>query len=227
VIDGLRLYPKDPGLTSILNSLLSDAMAAATRAKQDALDVAADARAEDLFGQGLQKERQALGLRRSGRIDGATRAYWEAADQFTEAAATARRLAEDEKAAKPETTPSAKPQEERPPLDTAFEQTLVEKVLRQYEAAYARRDVEAVRRVYPGAPIAQLTQEFARSRRYTLTIKVEKFDFGSDPTQIWFTVPAQFVHEVVPQSGPPNRVVLSQTIRLVKQDNVWTILSIR
>ena len=240
VVEGLRLAPKDRDLTSILNSLLRDAESAATRSKQEAIKLDAQAVAEEAFGQGLRREREATRLKPTGRIDAATRAFFAAADQFRAAAELSRQIAAENDVAPaatdakpsdlggaPTARPAPEPQAERKPPDSALEEAAVKNVLRQYEAAYASLRADAVTSVYPTAPVGQLASEFARYRTYALTIKALEYKFYYAPTQTLAVVPADIFHDVVPQSGPGKQFHLSQTIQLEKRGSTWVILQIR
>ena len=214
-VEGLKLFPKDAGLTAILNSLLADGQAAVTRAKREATNVNAQERAEEMFAAGVQKEREADKLRRSGRTDDATRALWIAADQFRTAADHARQVADEEAAeqariearpkaggvtnAPPRNTPA--PAGDAKPPDGAVEEALVAKALRQYEAGYAKLNADAVRSVYPSAPVEELRREFAGYRSYTLTVKVHNYDFLHQGDLFWMNVPATVVHVISPKAG--------------------------
>jgi hypothetical protein len=240
VVEGLRLSPKDPDFTSILNLLLRDAESAATRSKQEAIKLNAQVEAEEAFGQGLQREREATRLQPTGRIDAVTRAFWAAADQFRAAAELSRQIAAENAAEQaavktkpndgsnaPAQRPTPAPQAERKLPDSALEEAAVKNVLRQYEAAYASLRADAVRSVYPTAPVGQLASEFASYRTYTLTIKALEFKFYYTATQALAAVPAEVFHDVVPQSGPGKQFHLSQTIQLEKRGSTWVILQIR
>ena len=242
VVEGLRLYPKDVGLTAVLSSLWADAQAAAARSKRDAMNVDAGEWAEDTFGSGLQREREAERLRRSGRTDSAIRALWAAADQFTTAAAQARQVAVEEAAEQvridrkaiaggddKQTPPrdSPAPDANRKLPDSVVEESLVAKTLRRYEAAYAALDADAVKSVFPAAPIDQLTRDFGGYRSYALSIKVHEYNLYRSKDLTWMNVPAIIVHVISPKSGVTTSIERSQTIQLVKQGDAWVIRQIR
>jgi hypothetical protein len=247
VVEGLRLHPKDDGLGSILTSMLRDAQAAAARSKREAANLEASDRAGDAFGLGLQKEREAEKLRQSGRIDGAIRTLWVAADQFKAAAAQARQVADEEAAEQaridknnkvnagvgqqPRQPEGPGPQANLKPVDNAVEQALVEKVLRRYEAAYASLSIDAVRSVFPAAPIEQLERDFVRYRlngiTYRLTIKVAEFRFYAANPFPLAVVPATVFHQILPKSGNPSRFDQAQTFQLEKHGDTWIIQQVR
>jgi hypothetical protein len=225
VVEGLRLYPKDAGLTAILNALRSDAAEEAALSKRDAMNVDAEERSEDAFRAGVQKEREAERLRRSGRIDSSIRALWAAADQFSAAAADAK--ADNEKAAEPPPRDSPSVEANQKPADSALEEALALKTLRRYEAAYAALDVQAVRSVFPTAPIDELTRDFAGYRSYSMSIKVHEYRLYRSADLTWMNVPATIVHVISPKSGMTTSTERSQTIQLVKQGGAWVIRQIR
>jgi TIR domain/Caspase domain len=242
VVEGLRRFSKDPVLTSMLNSLLVDAQSAAARAKQEAIRLDAKAKAVEPFSQGLQREGEAARLRRTGRIDASTRAWWAAADQFAAAAAESRQVAEEEEAEQArinsnKATAGAGAQTrlhenvERPAdpklPDSAVEKSLVDRTLRAYEAAYVGLSAEAVRSVFPAGPIEQLGRDFAGYQSYVLRIRVEAYDFLFNESLWIATVPAVVLHEIRPKSGQAARFEQSQTFQLVKQGNTWIIRTIR
>ena len=151
-------------------------------------------RAEDMFGAGLQKEREAEKLRRSGRTDDATRALWIAADQFRTAADHARQVADEEAAEQARIErkgEGGRPHKRRrhatiprrlamqKPPDKAAEEALVAKALRQDEAAYAKLNADAVKSVYPTAPVEELSRDFAGYRSYTLRVKIHIYEHNS------------------------------------------------
>ena len=59
-----------------MRTLRNEAQEAAARLKQDATDLDAAARAEEAFNQGLQREKQAVSLRRTGKIDARLDLSW-------------------------------------------------------------------------------------------------------------------------------------------------------
>jgi hypothetical protein len=236
VVEGLQIDPKDQGLRSILESMLRDSQAVAERSKKEAMDLDADARADETFGQGLQKEREAARLRRAGRSDAATRSFWAAADRFGAAATQSRLIAEEEEqdrlkqqaqeraAPKPSAKDQAAPKP--PPLNPEMERELVIPVLRRYEAAYASLSPAALRSVYPSVSGEQL-RELTDSRSYTVTLKVEDLKFGSGGGRTWVTVPVQVTRDVVPKSGARTHAEQAQVVTLEKLGTNWVIVSVR
>lgn len=241
VVEGLRLFPKDAGLTTILNALLSDAQAAASRWKRNATSIDAQERAAEAFDPAVEKEREAERLRRSGRTADATRAWWAAADQFRTAAGLAREVADEEAAEQARSDAKAKagaetvtpsrgappPAATAAPADGAAEEALVAKMFRQYEGAYARLNADAVRSVFPAAPVEELQREFGRYRSYTLTVKAHVYDLYRAGDLVWMNVPATVVHVVSTKAGETSTVERAQTFQLVKQGATWVIRQVK
>ena len=229
---GLKIDPRDPTLNSVMRTLLGEAQEAAARSKQDATDLDAAARAEEAFNQGLQREKQAVSLRRTGRIDAATRSFWVAADRFKAAAEESRRI-EAEELARAKTNPVVPPpptrlDQPKKPLNTELEQTLVTQTLRRYEAAYASLSANDVRGVYPSGPIDQLAKDFADYRAYTMRIEISEFLFYVfSETRTSVVVTSRVSHDVVPRSGQKTQFQRSQIFTLEKQGPAWVIVQIR
>jgi hypothetical protein len=236
--EGLQIDPKDPALRDLQDALLRDAQADAARSKQDATDLEATARAEQPFNRGLQRERDAMKFRRTGRIDAATRSFWGAAEQFKAAAVEARRVAREEEAEqarvaeqsatkKKEPSPVQAPAPQRPNLDdlSELEKPGVDQALRRYEAAYAGLSADALSSVYPSAPIDQLT--FANYQSYSLTVKVDDYQFVFAANLTAVLVTCHIIHDLVPKSGQRTHFERSQVIHLEKQGRAWIIRQIR
>jgi len=248
VTEGLRIDSRDPVLRNLQGSFLRDAQVDAERSKKQAQDLNADARAEKAFGQGLRKEREAVRLRRAGRIDAATRSFCVAAEQFKAAATESGRIAGDEDAEQArlayeragikkkegdrasEATrqrPNAGDQAERKSPNTTLDQEGVTQTLRRFETAYASLSADLVRSVYPSAPIDQLAKDFAGYRSYTLKVQVQAFTFiALSETRAAVEVPARVVHDVMLKSGRRNQFEQSQTFQLEKQGQTWIIRQI-
>ena len=246
MVEGLQIDPKDATLRTMLDSLLRDAQAGARRSKQDAVDVEAMTRAGEAFGRGLQAEREAVRLRRTVRIDAATRSFWVAADEFKAAAAEARRIAEADDAEQARLAdeqariknkeserivepahPNADDRAGRKSPSAAVEQVLVDQTLRRYEAAYASLNADGIKSVYPTAPVDQLAKDFAGYRSYTLKVQVDEYKFFFSETLTAVIVKGRMVHDFLPKSGRRNQFERSQTVQLEKQRNVWIIKQIR
>ncbi len=228
---GLKIDPRDPTLNAVMRTLLSEAQEAAARSKQDATDLDAAARAEEAFNQGLQREKQAVSLRRTGKIDAATRSFLVAADRFKAAAEESRRI-EAEEQARIKTNPAVPPpparlDQPKKPLNTDLEQTLVTQTLRRYEAAYASLSANDVRSVYPSAPIDQLAKDFADYRAYTLKIEMSEFYFIVTETLTAVRTTGRVTHDVLAKSGQRTQSQRSQIFTLEKQGPTWVIVHIR
>jgi len=233
VAEGLRIDPRDRGLRILLDSMLRAAQASADHAKQAAVGVDAEANAEEAFGRAVQKEREAVRLRREGKLDAAARSFLVAAAQF----GTAAKLAEEEteqarlvdERRKKEAPPVPTNQAERKPLDSAAERELATETLRRYEAGYNAMNAESVRSVYPTALVGELTKEFAEYRSYTLRIAPADFRFVSQADgRILGSAPCRVVYDIVPKSGARLQGERSQTFLLEKQGGkTWIIVGIR
>ena len=228
---GLKIDPRDPTLNAVMRTLLNEAQEAAARSKQDATDLDAAARAEEAFNQGLQREKQAVSLRRTGKIDAATRSFLVAADRFKAAAEESRRI-EAEEQARIKTNPAVPPpparlDQPKKPLNTDLEQTLVTQTLRRYEAAYASLSANDVRSVYPSAPIDQLAKDFADYRAYTLKIEISEVYFIVTETLTAVRITGRVTHDVLAKSGQRTQSQRSQIFTLEKQGPTWVIVHIR
>jgi hypothetical protein len=229
---GLKIDPRDPTLNAVMRTLLREAQEAAARSKQDAKDLEADARADDAFNQGLQSEKQAGSLRRTGRIDAATRSFWEAADRFKAAAEESSRI-EAEEQARITTNPVRPPpptglDQPKKPLNTDLEQLVVTQTLRRYEAAYANLSANDVRSVFPSAPIDQLVKDLADYRAYTLRIEISEFKFYVfSETRTSVVVTSRVSHDALAKSGQRTQFLRSQIFTLEKQGPTWIIVQIR
>jgi len=236
--EGLRIDARDPALMNLVATLLRDAQSSARRAREEAAEAGAATRAEDQFEQALKRERGAVNLQRAGKLDAATRGYWGAAEMFTAALTESREVARNEKAAAereprrekaPDVVP-APPSAASSPIRGAadVERPLVDQALRRYEAAFAALNAEAVRAVFPSAPLDQLAKDFANSRSYTLTVQVDRYQFVFTDSQTMATVVARIGHDVVPKSGARRSDSdKTQTIQLEKQGGNWIIKQIR
>ena len=233
--EGLRIDPGDPILKSLVATMLRDAEATARQAHEDAVQAGAEANADEPFQQGMRREREAMRLQRTGKLEAATRAFWGSADQFNAAATESKETARQEKAAAEEErrrvkAPAALPRALPPDPDPrgAVEQPLVNQALRRYEAAYASLAADNVRGVYPTAPLDQLAKDFANSQSYTLTVHVDGYQFIFKDSFAAAIVAVHISHDVVQKAGTRNtRVDQPQTIQLEKQGANWIIRQIR
>jgi hypothetical protein len=243
VAQGLQIVPRDPVLRTMRDSMLTEARDSAARSKEDALALDADERAGKVFGQGQEKERAAEKLRRTGKLEDATRSFWMAEDRFRAAAEESRRIAEEDAAAEtlikkraseqvPAQPPQAPIQPEKKPVPAPTEVENVaaaNQALRQYEIAYATMKVEAVRGVYPSAPIDELERDFAGASSCTVKIDLDtNFKFvGGQSFAGLASAPGRMTKTIVKKSGAMPPVVRSVTIQLARQGNTWIITQIR
>jgi hypothetical protein len=236
--EGLRIDARDPALKNLVATLLRDAQASARRAREEAVQADAETHAEDQFQQAGKRERGAVNLQRAGKLDAATRGFWGAAELFNAALSEANEVAKNEKAAAerelrrekaPATAPATPSAASKPSAQDRgdAEKPFVDQALQRYEAAYTAMNAEAVRSVYPSAPLGQLAKDFANSRSYTLTVQVDSYQFFFKDTLAAATVVARIDHEVVPKSGARSSRSEKQTIQLEKQGANWIITQIR
>jgi hypothetical protein len=225
------------------DAMLTEAQAGAARSRQDALALDASERAGEAFGQGRATERAAERLRRIGKIEDATRSFWEAADEFRVAAAESSRIAKEEAAAEaaltnqkanePARPPQAIQPEKKPvPVPTEAEnEAAAKQALRRYEFAYATLRVDAVRGVYPSAPIDELEKDFAGASSCTLKVVIDtNFNFYNSGNQSFADLASakgRITKNVVKKSGVASQSEQAVTIQLAKPGNAWIITQIR
>ena len=237
--EGLRIDARDPALKNLVATLLRDAQASARQAREEAVQGEAELNAPDQFQQGVNRERDAVRQQRAGRLDTATRGFFGAAELFSAALNESRSVANAAKvAAAPEPPRPKAPDPKAAPVPTApvsnsnergnAEQPFVDQVLRRYEAAYATLATENVRRVYPSAPLDQLSKEFANSRSYVLTVQAKGYSFVFTDSLTAVTITGRITHEIEPKSGTRiTKVEEQRTIQLEKQGANWIIKYIR
>jgi hypothetical protein len=226
------------------DSMLTEAREGAARSRKDALAVDAGERAGTAFSQGREHERTAEKLRRTGKIEDATRSFWMASDQFIAAAAASKRIAEKEEADEQaliksrENEPVARQVPIQPAQKPVVVSTVAENVaaanetLRRYETAYTTLRVDAVRSVYPSAPIDELEKDFADASSFTLKVVInDNWGFTHSGSQSFGTLASatgRIIKTVVRKSGvatiSPERAV---TIQLEERPNAWIITRIR
>ena len=244
---GLQLVPRDPVLRTMRDSMLTEARESAARSRKDAVALDAGERAGRAFSQGREHERTAEKLRRTGKIEDATRSFWMASDQFSAAAAESRRIADKEEADERaliksrENEPDAKqvprtpiqPEQKPVAVPTDAENVAAaNETLRRYETAYSTLRVDAVRRVYPSAPIDELEKDFADASSFTLKVVInDNWSVSNSGSQSFGTLASatgRITKTVVRKSGvpttSPERPV---TIHLEKRPNSWIITRIR
>jgi hypothetical protein len=240
--EGLRIDARDPALKNLVATMLRDAQASARRAREEAVQGEAELNAPDQFQQGVNRERDAVRQQRAGRLDIAARGFLGAAELFSAALNESRSVANAAKvAAAPEPPRPKAPDPKAAPVPTAprlsakeldergdAEQPFVNQALHRYEAAYATLAVENVRRVYPSAPLDQLSKEFANSRSYVLTVEAKGYRFVFTDSLTAVTITGRITHEIEPKSGTRiTKVEEQRTIQLEKQGANWIIKSIR
>jgi len=232
VAQGLDIDPKDATLLSIQSALLREAEASAVRTRRAATEFDAENWAPEQFRQALEQESNAVKLRRSGAVDAATRSFLAAAAQF-QTAARESRVAEAASAEKPAASePTLNAPRAAPPVvdqaaDQAADQLGVLRTLRRYETAYASLSVDAVRSVFPSAPVSQLEAEFAGYGSYTLKIEVEESTFLRTPTITLATVRGHVYQDMQSKSGRRVQTDRFQTFKLQKQGQGWIIALIQ
>jgi hypothetical protein len=232
VAQGLDIDPKDATLLSIQSALLREAEASAVRTRRTATEFDAENWAPEQFRQALEQESNAVKLRRSGAVDAATRSFLAAAAQF-QTAARESRVAEAASAEKPAASePTLNAPRAAPPVvdqaaDQAADQLGVLRTLRRYETAYASLSVDAVRSVFPSAPVSQLEAEFAGYGSYTLKIEVEESTFLRTPTITLATVRGHVYQDMQSKSGRRVQTDRFQTFKLQKQGQGWIIALIQ
>lgn len=104
----------------------------------------------------------------------------------------------------------------------------INKVLDAYEAAYNRKDAEAIWRIWPSATgdrrrTIQTTFILARS----ITLKITDRQIELAPGRMSAIVTAQSTKDVVPRQGSaPPRLNLATTFKLEKQNGTWLIVAV-
>ena len=106
----------------------------------------------------------------------------------------------------------------RPP-DTAG----IEQLLREYEAAYGRRDADAVVRLMPSAKSADLASSFSQVRSYQMEILNPQITVTGDTAVVTGTRRVAIEPRV--GSRPPPRLIPS-VFRMKRTEGVWTIESV-
>ncbi|MGE0360827.1 MAG: serine/threonine-protein kinase [Vicinamibacterales bacterium] len=94
--------------------------------------------------------------------------------------------------------------------------------LAAYQAAYAARDIAALRRVYPGLPAAQsdaLARAFAEAVSYGLNVRVVSLAVG----EATVTATAEVSHALVPKVGSPSKTTQTARFTLAPMGSGWVI----
>ena len=105
-----------------------------------------------------------------------------------------------------------------PPDDSGIEQ-----VLRDFEAAYERRDAEAVVRMMPSAKSADLAKSFSQLRAYGLDILDPQIAVAGDTAVVTCTRRVSIEPRVGSRPAPR---LIPTVIRLKKSAGAWTIESV-
>jgi ketosteroid isomerase-like protein len=99
----------------------------------------------------------------------------------------------------------------------------IEQLLREYEAAYGRRDAEAVVRLMPSAKTADLASSFSQVRSYQMEILNPLITVTGDTAVVTGTRRVSIEPRV--GSRPPARLIPS-VFRMKRTEGVWTIESV-
>jgi hypothetical protein len=99
----------------------------------------------------------------------------------------------------------------------------IEQLLREYEAAYARRDAQAVVRLMPSAKSADLASSFSQVRSYQMEILNPQIAIAGDTAVVNATRRVSIEPRV--GSRPPPRLIPS-VFRLKRSGGTWTIESV-
>jgi PHD/YefM family antitoxin component YafN of YafNO toxin-antitoxin module len=239
VADGLRIAPQDPGLQSILDSILTDAQRITGRSKEAAVIAGARRYAQAAYQEALQLERDARQQITSGRKDTAVRTLWQAEETFDRAERDARleraqQQLQDEQAKqrlargtdKPgnppvqprgrETTPTPAAQ----PSATDLEKARVSGVVQRYAMGYSALNSTAVLAVYPGEAVWQ----FPEFDSYALSLADCAIELSADGASA--TAVCTATHSFKRKRGTSATDRVRQTFTLRKRGAGWIIASI-
>ena len=123
-------------------------------------------------------------------------------------------------AAKPPPSEAAKPTVP----DRLEEERRVRGALERYESAYDNLDAEAVRALYPGAPV-NLAATFAQYQFYRLELVIQRVTLAPDLNSA--TAVARLSHFFQPRVGRSQQYVRTQEFAFEKRGNSWIIVRIR
>ena len=107
-------------------------------------------------------------------------------------------------------------------LATPSPEAAVRAALLAYEAAYARRDIGALTRVFPGLSAAQsqaLARTFADAERYGLDLRILTVTISGASA----TATADVTHALVPKVGNASRNTVRSTFHLTPSGTAWLI----
>jgi hypothetical protein len=99
----------------------------------------------------------------------------------------------------------------------------IEQVLRDYQDAYRRRDVEAVVRLMPSAKSADLTRSFSQLRAYEMEILDAQISVTDDTAVVACTRKVSIEPKV---GSPPAPRLIPSVFRLKRTAGTWTIQSV-
>jgi hypothetical protein len=142
VVAGLAIDADSAGLLELLSAMASEAQTAARQAEQQATSSGAQTLAALEFKRGLTAKGQATTLVDAKDLVQALPHLWVAAEAFTQAALQA---AENARARKEQ---DEKDKQKRL-LAEAADRRKIEGVLERFRSAYARKDLDGIRAVYP------------------------------------------------------------------------------
>jgi hypothetical protein len=132
-------------------------------------------------------------------------------------------------AVRPPAVPSPAEQKPTAALTEAENVAAASQTLRRYEMAYATMRVDAVRGVYPLAPIDELEKDFAGATSCTVKIVIDgSFRFTTGPSFSGLaSASGRMTRTIVKKSGamPPDEREV--TILFEKRGDVWIITRIR
>jgi hypothetical protein len=99
----------------------------------------------------------------------------------------------------------------------------IEQLLRNYEAAYERRDAEAVVKLMPSAKSADFTRSFSQLRAYRMAILDPQISVNGDTA----VVTCVRLVSIEPKVGtrPAPRLIPS-VFRLKRSEGIWTVESV-
>jgi len=237
VVEGLRLDPGNAALRQISGELLRDAQARLRRAKAGAIDAGATVSLAS-YSEALRVESEVISSESMAAREATIPRYWSAAQQFSNAAADAKRqLASSEArredtgrtdndgAAKAVTESRVAPQEAvRPDTDAAQQRAADEQAirdtLRRYAEAYRNLSVASVKAVYPAAP-SQLLSRFSQYRSYDMQILSPEITLDDGKATVACTITTR----LTPKAGTVTSQRASAVFHLQKTGNSWYIVA--
>jgi tetratricopeptide (TPR) repeat protein len=229
----LRLDADDRVALSILESMAVEARRSMQRAKEDAIGKRAPSAAAQAYQASLDLEAAAQRDRLAGRVEHALPLWWRARDGFSSAAKEAE--AADRASApvptEPVTRPASEPPAARPQFGAvprADEGQAILQKLREYAAAWANLDVDAIRRVQEltGEELAMVRRSVDAAREYGLSIKVNEIRLEADGRHAIVTADVRR-RSVPKRGGEPSDVVDTSIFSMEKRVGGWVIVNLR